>query len=198
MNRAMLMEDEKSGPPVAALKRRNGRKPKFIRGSQIPIPAGFVLLSQAIGAAVQLELQGVDTKSAVKQVGLTKSAYAYGRDVVLLAKCEELDSHEMSVVRKAIGELDETKQVRAAYHMVLPIADRVWGRKGHRIGNKKRKRERDDFQSSISFLLSTCGSAPDINIPYLNKEDVEAAIQELKEAETALFRLRERINQRNK
>jgi hypothetical protein len=120
------------------------------------------------------------------------NSYTVGRDVLLLSQRADLSERDARIVQKALAALNEDRRTHFCRSLIEPIVARVWGAKGNRL--KSDKRRLDDFRSAVSYVLTTCVTAADMNVPYLGNDDRELALNELREAEQALYLLRRRIN----
>jgi hypothetical protein len=66
----------------------------------------------------------------------------------------------------------------------------VAGKRKRRSSSEKRI---DDFSSGVSYVASVCGATEAINVPSLDDQHRESAINELNEANLALSALRQRV-----
>lgn len=189
----VMTDPKKYNGKHVVLKKGNARpRIRGNAGSRILVPDGYEFLSDAIKAIIEMERKGISKEEATKKVGLFEHSYTTGRDVVLLSERNDLPDREAAIVRRAMERLDHLCQVRGPYKSVKPIAQKVWGKKGHRL--KSDTKLLDNFRSSISYVHTTCITVADIDVPYLSDKNREAIISELEEAETALISIRKRIN----
>src|SRR5262249_44170750 len=88
---------------------------------------------------------------------------------------------------------NESKQAKAPYALVAPIANHVWGR-GRRNG-KTEQRSTDRFQGAVSIVATACEQLAHIAIPPLNHADRKSLLQTLREAHAGLTAFLKKIEQ---
>src|SRR6185369_13941917 len=122
--------------------------------------------------------------------GLSTSTYTTLRDALLLGQRDDLSRKDYETVHGALQEIEAERQVINARATIAPIALRVWGPRGARLGGADEKRAKQ-FDDAVEFLKHTCENAVDMVIPHIAHSRAEAAIKQLADAEASLRKLRE-------
>lgn len=151
------------------------------------------LISEAARSGIELLEQGVSTTDVPAKIGLSLHTFTAMRDIVLLSQRNDLTTKDAEIVRQALIDVDRTRFIHEPWERVKPIADRVWGTKGHRLKTDKKRAEQ--FETVMHLISTTCANAVKITIPYINQERADEAIKTLKEAELALHQLKQRITE---
>jgi hypothetical protein len=159
-------------------------------GVRIMLPNGFASFGEVIRACIEIEASG-DFRGAIKKSGLSHGSYNPIRDIVVLAARDDLSAADSAIATQALRDLEQSRQLKRPYSMIRPIAEKIWGRKGHR--QKSEKKRLDAFLSSISVIVTACTSAADIPIAFINQEQRSMTLADLNEAMAALTQLSTRI-----
>jgi len=170
--------------------RRDDAPDAVIRGCRIAVPDGMTV-SEMVRGGMRLEGRDETVAAVAKQLGMSVQTYVVVRDAILLSRRDDLSKKDIDDVVQALCEIDEIRQVGTTRNIIIPIAQKIWGRKGNRHHNRRS----EQFDNAISFLLHTCENAVDIIIPYLNHARADGAVKQLSAAETSLRKLRERIRE---
>jgi hypothetical protein len=188
-----LIADQQNivGEDMPTIKR--GRPAKQMSGPKIQIPQGYASVVDFIRLGIEMEKAGASVKEIAKKFSIGTDSYCLARDVVLLSERSDLSRRDLRHVKRALAFLNTYRQVRQFTATIKPIANRVWGRHGHRMNADKKRIEK--FTSAISFINSTCGISDEISIPSLSDEQRTEALIEIKLAVQALRDLEERIKQ---
>lgn len=168
-----------------------------VTGCRIIVPKGSSVSALARrGMALQRDGKNVD--AVLEQIGLSRQTYTQVRDMILLAERDDLSEKDVAVVRAALHQIDERRQLGQTWPKVKPIAERVWGKNGTRLPTRRQvvasdKRRSKQFDNAISFIANTCDSVLGIEIPSLAMAQASAAVVRLSEAQQALQKLKARI-----
>jgi hypothetical protein len=190
----------KSGDPNGSPAKRIGRDGKMqsatkrkamkadthkavLRGPRLTPPDGLTVAKWLIpDPATAGDI--VSTDGEAKRFGVDGRTYRMVRDMVLLANRTDLSKTDMATVHRALSQLNESKQARAPYALVAPIANHIWGR-GKR-NEKTEKRSMERFQGAVAVVTTVCEQLAKITIPPLNHDDRKSLVRALHEARTGL------------
>jgi hypothetical protein len=178
---------------AAAVRARRDAKVRAPPGPRLRVPDGKTV-SDMVRHGITLEEGGMGLAEVAKNIGFGVPTYSTTRDVVLLARRDDLSHKDSEIAKRALLEIDGTQGITTARKMIRPIAARVWGPKGHRL-KKTDERRAKQFADAIEFLKHTCENAIDMVIPHIAHDHVETAIRQLSVAEASLRKLRERIRE---
>ena len=160
-------------------------------GSRAKVPDGYKLLSKAVFPGLELERNGTSPIRAAKKAGMSMQTYVAARDIVLLSERTDLSDRDMSTVRAALKELDETRRVKHPKEMIRSITWRVWGQHGNRF--KSDKSRLAQFNGSVTFVVHGCSAIADCEIPVLEKKHRAETIKSITSAISSLTLLRRRL-----
>jgi hypothetical protein len=159
--------------------------PKF-RGPRIKVPEGYSSLTEAVRAAIELER----SERPWDEIKLAKQTYAIARDVILLSDMsDDLSKADAATVKKCLDLLENEIGAQQCANLIRPVAQKVWGRKGHRFKNSRVKA----FRDSLAYVQTTCEASADMGIPYLSKIQRKEALTNVAEAIASLRTLCKRL-----
>lgn len=177
-----------------AVRARRNVKTKFKSpGYRIKPPEGKSVIDLGRDG-IKIEEGGANATTAAKQIGVSVQTYVTLRDVLLLSQRDDLSRKDSEAVEHALHEISVERQVVNARAIIAPIALRVWGPRGARLGGADERRAKQ-FDDAVEFLKHTCENAVDMVIPHIAHGRAEAAIRQLSDAEASLRKLRERIRE---
>src|SRR5262249_23496543 len=96
--------------------------------------------------------------------------------------------------RKALDQLNTTRQPQAAHKLVREIAQRVWGR-GQR-NDKNLARRLDAFNTCVGVIYASCTNSSNVEIPPLTRERADDAVHDIRRAIESLRQLLRRVHER--
>ena len=189
------MTDAATAPEPTA---RKAGHPKGI----VKAPEGAVL-GELTRATMQRQAEEQLSDAAAADIaGIPRHAYSRMRDVVLVAAHTGLSKADSRAGIEALAYLNETRDVTGAYERVSAIADRLWGEPLARQGGIPRERIQEirtaHFDRAVGTLLQVCGSAADIEVPYLSPKKLRDIDRQLGDAIAAIRNLRLKILNANK
>ncbi len=147
-------------------------------------------MSDAIRAGIEQERAG-SRPEALRHSGLGASTYLATRDIILLSQRTDLTDSDMQIVQAALHDMDSTLSYKHAVRMVKPIAQKVWGRKGHRF--KADKNRFEALSHTVSFIHTICSATVHNSIPTMDREQRNELLEELNEAVSSLHALYQRV-----
>lgn len=122
------------------------------------------------------------------------------RNIILLARRDDLTPEEFTKVQEAVNQLNLTRRVAKPWKAVEPIALRVWGKRADtkKLNPVKRRsnpnKRWEQFENAISFLANSAESAVTIDIPRdIALSRAHTAITRLESARKSLEKLKTRI-----
>ena len=163
----------------------NATTPKPNAGTIFRVPDGKTVSSMC-REGIELERTGTSTEDAAKAVGIGVTHYRQVRTIVRLADIEGLSAADAEIVRRACALMDESKRSKAAYEMVRPIVEQVWGRGRRRRDEQVAQRRIESFKTALTIIVEACTRGRDIDVPPLSPEDARNASEQIGEATTAL------------
>lgn len=158
--------------------------PPKLSGPVFRVPVGKTV-SGMCREGIELERTGTPSDDAAKAIGIGAAHYRQARTIVRLADME-LNPADAETVRRACALMDETKRSKAAYEMVRPIVEQVWGRGRRRRDEQVAQRRVESFKTALAIIVEACTRGRDIDVPPLTQQDAESAIEQVGEASTAL------------
>ncbi len=163
-------------------------------GSRVVLPEGKSMSQHLRDLIEQAEQNKATTAMLRETMGMDYGTYRYGRDIIRLDQMSgRLSPSEKTLVKKALGILDQTRQVRNAYKLVKAIATRVWKTGQRRDKIKFNSLKADQFFDRLIPLTEGCGMAAELKIPVLTKEEHKRALKEIRYAITAIVELETRL-----
>lgn len=160
---------------------------------RVYVPGGKTVADLCREAAL-LQAQGATPKEAAEMVDISDRTYREGWTIVQLAERADLGERDAELARSALAEMNETRRTHKPFLRIIPLADRIWGKKAQR-DDASRQRRIEEFRHAVTFLAETCARAGDINIPHLPAEDITAAVKQIGEAIASLRQLIKRIKE---
>lgn len=160
---------------------------------RVYVPGGKTIADLCREAA-QLQAQGATPKEAAEMADISDRTYREGWTIVQLAERTDLGERDTELARSALTEMNETRRTHKPFIKIMPLADRIWGKKSIR-DDASRQRRIEEFRHAVTFLAETCARAGDINIPHLPAEDITAAVKQISEAIASLRQLSKRIQE---
>src|SRR6516164_5043494 len=157
---------------------------KGIGGARIHVPDGLTVV-EYIQKGIDLQHQGKLVADIVKELGIGNDTYNRCRNIILLSQREDLNPKDVAIIAEAINELETYRQVQKPWQKVKSIADRVDMKKGEHRSKQ--------FDNAISYLVHTCETAENVEIPHISYTQAEEAVRLLFLAEASLSKIRQSI-----
>ena len=113
---------------------------------------------------------------------------------MLVSRCNHLSPMDRENIGKAIDDTNEHKVIKPIYAQVEPIIKHMWGDKRGGLGRAAdATRRQKEFERVIRLIVNTGAAAPQIEVPYLNEEQVAEAQKSLAAAISGLQELKSKI-----
>lgn len=162
------------------------------RRQEIKIPAG-ARLSELCRNGLELEQTGTSIVQVAKQIGISVKNYRQGRAIIQLIDRTDLNTSERMTVERACKMMDDNKHTIAAFNLVRPITDQVWGRGRVPRDDRRAQKRVESFKTALAIILQACTHGGDIDVPRLTAEDTRSALEQVNEAAAALRALTAKI-----
>jgi hypothetical protein len=88
--------------------------------------------------------------------------------------------------------IDATKKIMEARKLTAPIFARAWKKSGPG-GRTTQRKLLERFQNVTMLIAETCTQGNAVFVPLLSREQVDSALEDLKEAEAQLQQLRRKL-----
>ena len=166
-----------------------------IKGSQIAVPEG-VSVEQLVRGGVARE-GGQPVGAIAKSLGLGVSAYRKIRYVVLLVDREDLSEADLALARRAMAEINRTRQYGKACKTVAGLVRRIYGEEPRARPERAEAIRQENFDRVLG-ALTIHGHLDEVDIPHLDTERSRAIAGELRGAIENLKRFVARIEEQNR
>ena len=153
-------------------------------------------VEEVVDKGMSMEHGGLQPKEVALGISLDPRYYELMKNVVLVSRCNHLSPMDRINIDEAIEAINEYKIIRPIYERVELIIKHVWGDRRGMLGRDADvERRHKEFNRVLRLITNTCKSAPEIDIPYLDQEQVGEALQDLTQAVKGLQDLKSRITQ---
>lgn len=166
-----------------------------IKGAQIAVPEG-VSVEQLVRGGVARE-GGQPVGAIAKSLGLGVSAYRKIRYVVLLVDREDLSEADLALARRAMAEINRTRQYGKACKTVAGLVRRIYGEEPRARPERAEAIRQENFDRVLG-ALTIHGHLDEVDIPHLDTERSRAIAGELRGAIENLKRFVARIEEQNR
>lgn len=138
---------------------------------------------------------GETVEAIAKDSGVGIQTVVMMLEIAAVASRNDIPPDEIALAKKAVAVMNEQKQTAAAYRLVEPTTERLWGPKTNRRGKRNvlEKSRRHRFETVFGTLAGICSSAGDLPIPHIEKEKTVQILKELKQAVANVNVLRNKL-----
>ena len=168
-------------------------------GKRINVPPGDNITSLV---RYGMCLKNKDAQITADAIGLNVRVYRFMKKLFILKDHGVLNSEELKIVDEVIEEVNTTQMMSKAEKRVEEIIKQHWRARTMNGSNEyERKMEnkwRKRFENTLFMVRETCTNNEEMEIPNLNQQEKENAIDTLIESIAGLSDLISKIQQRGK